>query len=91
MILWHYVTQRPFLPCYINLPGGGGRFAPEGWPISSGIVAGLLRNMQDSNYFFFHNRVKGSQDPDLDLQPKSPELGLFCAFPNSFPQALGED
>ncbi len=36
----------PFLTCYINLPGGGGRFAPEGWPISSGIVAGLLRNMQ---------------------------------------------
>jgi len=32
VILWHYVTQRLSLP----YPRGG-RFAPEGWPVCSGI------------------------------------------------------
>ncbi len=40
----------PLPTCYTNLPGRGGRFAPVGWPISSGMVAGLLWNMQDGRY-----------------------------------------
>jgi len=74
MILWHYVTQRRSLPCYINLPSRGGRFAPVGWPISSGMVAVLLWNMQNMNKSQIPILLEAKERLEVELNVSGEEI-----------------